>query len=354
MTSTRSLLVGALAAVSALLLSGCSASTSAAPTDLGPADTLRLGYLANVTHAPALVALDRGFLADALGETELATEVFAAGPAAIEAISAGAIDAAYIGPSPAVNSFIRSQGESAVIVSGATIGGAALVVRDGIDSAADVRGAVLATPQLGNTQDVALRSWLDDQGLESSPTGGGDVSILPSENSDTLALFRAGELDGAWLPEPWASRLVLEADAHVLVDEATLWPDGAFPTTVLLVNKSFLAEHPDTVTELVEANVRAVDWLNANPDAAAAVINDHIATATGAPLAEDVLARALEHVTFSVDPVASSFPTLAEHAVDAGVGAEGELDGLVDLAILNRILAATGAAPVSATGLDGE
>lgn len=349
---TRTLTLAATVSLAALALSGCSAPAEA--SNGGPADEITLGYFANVTHAPALVGLEKGFIEESLGDTELKTEVFNAGPAAIEALSAGAIDATFIGPSPAINTFIKSGGESAVVVAGATTGGAALVVRDGIDSAADLEGATLASPQLGNTQDVALRAWLAGEGFKTSTTGEGDVTISPTENADTLTLFKSGDLDGAWLPEPWVSRLVIEGGAHVLVDEATLWPEGVFPTTVLLVNKQFLAEHPETVTALLEAHVESVNWLNENEADAASVINAVIEADTGKPVPADVIESALGSVVFSLDPAADTFPVLVEHAVEAGTGTDGELDGLFDLTLLNTILDEAGAEPVSADGLGKE
>ncbi len=345
-----------LGLITATLLAGCAAEPNAAaqaPTTT-PAAELRLGYFANVTHAPALIGLERGFFEDELGDTKLTTSVFNAGPATIEALSSGAIDAAYIGPSPAINTFIKSGGESAVIVAGATIGGAALVVRDGINKPADLKGKTLATPQLGNTQDVALRSWLADQGLKTSITGGGDVTITPTENADTLTLFKAGKLDGAWLPEPWVSRLVIDGGAHVLVDEASLWKDGLFPTTVLLVNKTFLAEHPETVAALLRGHVDAINWLNKYPDKAGAVINARIAADTGKSLSDAVIASALKSVSFSVDPAADTFPVLLKHAVAAGTGTDGDIKGLFDFTLLNEILKAAGADPVSAHKLGKE
>ncbi len=343
--------LAAVALVAALALSGCTASPA---VHLGPATEIRLGYFANVTHAPALFGVSEGYFEAALGDTTLSTHVFSAGPAAIEALSAGAIDIAYIGPSPAINSYIKSAGASAVIVAGATIGGAALVVRDGIETAADLEGATLATPQLGNTQDVALRSWLADEGFETSTMGGGDVIIQPTENADTLALFQSGQLDGAWLAEPWVSRLVIDGGAHVLVDEADLWADGEFATTVVLVNKTFLVEHPETVAAVLEGHRAAITWLNENPDHAADAINAALETETGKALADAVIERALEHVTFSVDPLASTFPLLVEHAVAATTGVDGDIAGLFDLSLINGLLEASGAVPVSAAGLGTE
>lgn len=351
---TRGAVLASTVLLAASLLSGCSASSDASESSTSPAEELRLGYFANVTHAPALVGLEQGFFEDALGDTILTTELFNAGPATIEAISAGAIDAAYIGPSPAINTYIKSGGQSAVIVAGAATGGAALVVRDGIDTPADLTGTTLASPQLGNTQDVALRTWLADEGFETTTEGGGDVSITPTENADTLALFQQGGLDGAWLPEPWVSRLVIEGGAHVLTDEADLWEDGIFPTTVLLVNKAFLAEHPETVKALLEGHVEAVDWLNQNPDDVADVVNARLAADAGKALADDVITRALANVAFSVDPAARTFPVLVDHAVKAKTGADGEIDGLFDFRLVNELLRAAGTEAVSAAGLGKE
>lgn len=332
----------------AMMMAGCSSAAGNAPEEV---TELRLGYFANVTHAPALVGLQEGLIEDALGEVDVKTSVFNAGPAAIEALSAGAIDATYIGPNPSINTFIQSGGESAHIVAGAATGGAALVVRGGIDSAADLAGETIATPQLGNTQDVALRNWLADEGFETDTSGGGDVNVTPTENAQALTLFQQGELDGAWLPEPWVSRLILDAGAHVLVDEADLWPDGAFPTTVLLVRAEFLEEHPEVVKKLLRGHVDAVRWIEEHPDETAGVINDALEAETGKRLDDAVIARALEHVTFSVDPHADTFETLVADGLAAGTQKDGSIDGLFDLRLLNGLLTDTGGRPVSAADL---
>ena len=210
-------------------------------------------------------ASSKGIFAEELGETKLSTQVFNAGPAAIEALYAGAIDATYIGPNPAINAFVKCNGQSVSIIAGAATGGAQLVVKPGINSAADLKGKTLATPQLGNTQDVALRSWLGEQGFKTTTDGGGDVAINPTENAQTLKLFQEGELDGAWLPEPWASRLVLEAGAKVLVDEKDLWDEGRVRDDRADRRKEFLAEHPETVQALLKGHVESVDWLDGSP-----------------------------------------------------------------------------------------
>ena len=345
----RTVLVVGLAAVAALLAGcGLGSAEAAAP---GPARELRLGYFANVTHAPALVGVSQGLLAARLGSTKLTTQVFNAGPAAIEALFAGAIDAAYVGPVPAINGYLRSKGEALRIVAGATSGGAQLVVRPGITSAADLVGANLASPQLGGSQDVALRAWLGAQGLKTFTSGGGDVLITPTENAQTLQLFRSGRVDGAWVPEPWASRLVLEAGAKVLVDERTLWPKGQFVTTHLIVSKTFLDQHPSTVQALVAGQVEAVDWIAANPTRAPGVVNAEIAKSTGKPLSQAVMTRAFANIEVTVDPLAGSLRKDLADAVAAGVARNGDLQGIYDLRPLNAILGAAGRPPVSAEGL---
>ena len=336
--------------LAAAMLVGCSSAsaTTATPEKL---DTLHLGYFATVTHAPALVGVEKGLIQKELGATKLKTEVFNAGPAAVEALTAGAIDAAYIGPNPAINSFIKSGGASVRVIAGATSGGAALVVRDGITSAQDLKGKTLATPQLGNTQDVALRTWLSSKGLKTTVSGGGDVKITPTDNAQTLTLFKNGQLDGAWVPEPWASRLVVEAGAHVLQDERQLWPGGKFPTTVLLVSTDFADKHPDAVKELLAGHLDSLDWIKSHQSELPGVVNDALKTATGKPLADDVLTRALSSVSFTADPNASAFATLVKNGVTAGTQTKGSIDGLFDLTALNAALKERGEKAVDDGGL---
>lgn len=346
-----------LATVNANSTASQPSQSAAAPVGT-PAAQLRLGYFANVTHAPAVIGINQGQIANALkaaGTNSLTTQVFNAGPAEIEALNAGAIDAAYVGPNPAINSFAQSKGQSVVVVAGAAAGGAQLVVRPEITSASQLKGKTLASPQLANTQDVALRAWLAKQGFKTSPNGGGDVIINPTDNAQTLKLFQDGKLDGAWLPEPWASRLVLQAGAHVLVDEKTLWDGsqtgkpGLFPTTVLIVNKKFAADHPQTVEALVKGEAAAVDWLNTASEAQRVqAVNDGLKAGAGQALPTDVVERALGNIAFTTDPLAGAFPKLLQDGIDVGVTKSADLHGLFDLSILNRV---SGQAKVSASGL---
>ncbi|MEZ2388265.1 ABC transporter substrate-binding protein [bacterium RCC_150] len=338
------LLIGAGAAVASVVAKNNETQPAVAAATTAPAAELKLGYFGNVTHAPALVGVSKGLFAKELGSTKLTTQTFNAGPAAIEALNAGAIDAAYLGPNPAINSFVQSKGASINIIAGAASGGAQLVVKPGINSAADLKGKTLASPQLGGTQDVALRAWLGKQGLKTNANGGGDVAINPTENAQTLKLFQDGKLDGAWLPEPWASRLVLQAGAKVLVDEKDLWDGsttgkpGQFPTTILIVSKKFEAEHPETVTALLKGNKAAVDWLNtASAADKATAVNAALKATAGSTLPADVIDRSLKNITFTMDPLAGTYKKLLQDGVDAGITKQADINGIFDLRALNGI-----------------
>jgi NitT/TauT family transport system substrate-binding protein len=342
----------------ALGLAACGAGGQPADpgTAGGAAGELRLGYFANVTHAAALIGVQQGYLADELGSgTKLTTQVFNAGPDEVEALFAGGLDAAYIGPSPTINAYGQSNGDAIRIISGAASGGAELVVRDGIDTAADLKGATLASPQLGNTQDVALRTWLTGQGLTNSVQGGGDVTIAPTANSDILTLFQSGDIDGAWVPEPYASTLVLNEGGHVLVDERDLWPQGAFVTTHLIVRTEFLDRYPDTVAALLRAHVQSVEFATNDPAGAKAAVNAGLAAAGGKELAAPVLDRAWDELTVTYDPIASALAKSAENGVSAGTTADKvDLTGIYDLAPLNAVLTGQQLPTVTANGLGKE
>ncbi|MGK5742657.1 ABC transporter substrate-binding protein [Micromonospora sp. URMC 103] len=304
--------------------------------------TLRLGYFPNITHAPAVVGVEKGIFAEKLGsDVKLEPKTFNAGPAAIEAIFSGALDATYIGPNPTVNAFSKSDGQAVRVVSGAASGGVALVVKPGITGVQDLRGKKIATPQLGNTQDVAVRWWLKQQGLTTTKEGGGDVTIVPQENAQTVETFGSGAIDGAWVPEPFVSRLV-NAGGRVLVDERDLWPDGKFVITNLLVSTTFLKAHPDVVRRLVQGQVAANDFVNAKPDEAQQAISDAIGKITGKPLDLKLIKQAWPTLTFTNDPLPTSLTAGLDHAVDVGLTDPVDLKGLYDLSYLNETLKAQG------------
>jgi NitT/TauT family transport system substrate-binding protein len=343
---TKGLVVGLLAAVA---LAGCGSSAGkdskgGTVEKRGEKVTLRLGYFPNLTHASAIVGVEKGLFAEKLGSNvTLETKSFNAGPAAVEAIFSDAVDATYIGPNPAINAFAKSKGEAVRIISGATSGGAFLVVKPSIANAAGLKGKKIGTPQLGNTQDVALRSWLKANNLKADTAGGGDVSVVPQDNAQSLDQFKSGAIDGAWVPEPWATRMIQEGKGKVLLDERTLWPNGQYVTTHLMVRTAFLKAHPDAVKRLLEGQVAATEFINANPAEAKSLVNQGLQKLTGKPIPQGVIDAAWSNMTFTNDPVASSLRKGADDAKAVGLLDAGtKLDGIYDLTLLNEVLKAAG------------
>jgi NitT/TauT family transport system substrate-binding protein len=327
-----------------------SPTAASTPTDFpdsGPV-TLHLGYFANLTHAEPLVGLNNGIFQQELGpNVTIDQKTFNAGPDVITALFAGEIDASYIGPNPAVNGYVQSNGNDVRIVSGAASGGAQLIVQPEITKVADLANKKIASPQLGNTQDVALRNYLKKNGLGAQENGG-NVTVIPTANADSLTAFQNKQIDGAWVPEPWATRLVQEGGGHVLVDEKTLWPGGKFATTTLIVRTDFLEEHPDVVQKLITANVKTVQWIEDHQDDAKTLVNDAITTITGKGLKPEVIDAAWQNLDFTYDPVADSVRTSAQNAYDLGLLQDNpDLTDLFDLDILNRVLTKEGLSAVS-------
>src|SRR5215831_10369403 len=338
----RVLLTAGVAAVT-LAAAGCASSAAGASGPGSGPVVLRLGFQANITHEPALVGLAKGFFAKNLGKNvELKTTVFSSGTEETTAILAGQLDAAYVGPNPAINAWQKSNGTAIKIVSGAASGGASLVVKGDISSAAQLKGKSLATPSLGNTQDVAARFWLKQHGLTTSATGGGDVAIKPIKpNSAAVLQFKSGQLDGGWEPEPYATEMVLDGGKR-LVNEASLWPGGKFVTTNLVVTQSFLKAHPGVVNGLLKGQIQANSYINSSPTAAAQAANGELTELLGKGLPSNVLTQSLKYITFTNDPIASSLTADAQHAVSVGLLKPVNLSGIYDLGPLNKLLQADG------------
>ncbi|CAL9391825.1 Taurine-binding periplasmic protein [Nocardiopsis dassonvillei] len=336
--------IPAVALALGLAVTGCAA-------DAAEEDTLTLGYFPNLTHAPALVGVENGIFADALGDTAFDTRTFNGGPDAVNALFSGEVDAAYLGPSPTVNGWYQSEGRALHIVAGAATRGTGLVVREGIDDVGDLAGTTLATPQLGGTQDVALRWFALERGWEVDTAGGGDLSILPQENPEAVEAFALGEIDGAWVPEPFLSRLLAEDGAHLLVDEADLWPGGEYVTTHLVVSAELLREHPERVEDLLRGHLEAVDLLDDDPDTALRAASARLEELTGSTPDPDLTAAALGNIAFTVDPAASSLLTGADRAEAIGLLDPVDLTGIYALDPLNALLAEDGREPVA--GLEG-
>lgn len=357
MKPRSSLAVLATAATLALAAAACgssggSSSKSAGGTTSTTASsapvTLRLGYFPNLTHASALVGVKEGIFAKDLGaNVTIQYSTFTSGTPEEEALLSGSLDAGYMGPNPAITGYTQSGGQALRVISGATSGGAGLVVQPSITSAAQLKGQKVADPQLGNTQDVALRHWLAGQGLTTNVNGGGDVSVLPEANSTTVTAFETNQIAGAWVPEPYLTELV-KAGGHELVNEASLWPGGKFATTLLVVSTTFLKAHPDVVHRLLEAQVDANDFIAAHPAQAQADADAQIAAITGKPLKQSVVTAAWSDMTFTDNPIASSLLTDASRAAALGFPkASSNLVDVFDLGPLNQVLKAKGEATVS-------
>ena len=312
----------------------------------GQGTVIRVGAFPNITHPQAMVGKANGWFEKALGSNaKIDWKSFNAGPSAIEALFSGAIDMTYIGPNPAITGYVRSQGEALRIVAGATSGGASLVVRNdsGIDKPEDFHGKKVASPQMGNTQDVALRAWLKAHGMKSADKGG-DVQVIPLANPDQLTLFLKKELDAAWAPEPWATRLIREGNGRLFLDERDLWPQGQFVTAHLIVSTKFLREHPDLVKTWIRAHVELTDWINGHLPEAKKILNQQIQKETTKALSAGVLDDAFGRLQVTYDPLRNSLLTSARSAFDAGfLGRQmPDLSGMYDLSLLNQVLAEKG------------
>jgi sulfonate transport system substrate-binding protein len=317
--------------------SGCSYSS-------GESDELRIGYFPNINHAQAVIGLGRGDFQHALDGIKVTPRVLNAGPQVIEALRAKAIDVAYVGPNPAVNGYVESGGCDLRIISGAASGGAVFVVRNdaGIDSPDDFVGKKFASPQLGNTQDVALRKYLLENGYKVKEKGG-NVEVLPIPNPDILTLMEKKEIDGAWVPEPWGARLVKDANARIFLDERNLWPDGKFVTAQIIVRTDYLQNNPETVRMLLEAHIDETSWINEHPDEAMQVFNTELKKLTGKTIPEDEFREGFSRITLTWDPVKESLFQSANDAFKIGFfDSKPDLSGVYDLTPLNNILAEKG------------
>lgn len=346
---TTGLRIIAFMALLSLVLVGCGSQTSSGSSS-GPV-TVNLGYFPNLTHAVALVGVGRGTFQNVLGpNVKLATKTFNAGPAEIEALFAGDIDIGYIGPSPAVNGYVKSHGQALRIIAGAASGGALLIVRPAanIKTATDLANKKIADPQLGGTQDVSLRYYLQQHGLSAADKGG-NVQVIPTDNATIVTLFKQGKIDGAWVPEPWATRLVVEGKGKVFVDERTLWPDGKFVTTNVVVRTAFLNAHPDLVNKFLQAHVDTIEYILSNPQSAKSIANAQIKLITGKAIPSNEIDMAYHNLDITYDPLASTLQESANRAFALGFlgSTKPDLTGIYYLGPLNQVLAAKGLATVA-------
>jgi NitT/TauT family transport system substrate-binding protein len=313
---------------------------------------IRVGHFPNISHAQGLIGNHftrekKGWFEERLGPNiEVQWYVFDAGPGAMESIFANSLDLSYVGPSPTINAYVRSKGELIKVISGACSGGAALVIRSdsNITHPEDFRGKKIATPAFGNTQDIAARSWLTDQGFKVK-INGGDVYVIPTAPSEQLSLFKTGDIDAAWAIEPWVSRLVSETKGKIFLNESSLWPetDGQYVTTHLVVSTEFLEKHPDIVKKWLLAHVELTDWINANSDEAKEIIAKEFKAETSVSISHEILNQALENLKFTNDPITLSLSKYAKEAYQLGfIKADINIEGIYDLKLLNEVLTEKG------------
>jgi NitT/TauT family transport system substrate-binding protein len=351
----RKAIIAAGVAAATLLAAGCSSSSSTSPSKTSADSnssapvTIRLGFLENITHASALVGIKEGYFTKDLGKNvTLKLYPFSTGTEEATALLAGQLDAAYVGPNPAIEAWQKSSGKLIKVISGSASGGAELVVKKSITTASQLKGQKLTSPSLGNTQDVSQRYWLKTKGLTTTPTGGGDVPITPiSPNSDAVLAFKSGSVAGGWEPAPYDAEMLADG-GHVLVNEASLWPNGQFVTTELVATQSFISAHPTVIDGLLKGQIEANNFISSDKSAAETAANAELATLTGKSLKTSIVAASFAQVTFTNDPIASSLITDAQHAVDLGLlKPVSGLSAIYDLGPLNKLLAADGQAQVS-------
>ncbi len=348
----------------ALTLSACGYGSESGKDDSGKAkiaagarkidglDQVKIGYFPNLTHGTALVGDQEGLFQQELGATKATYSQFNAGPSAIEALNSKSVDISWIGPSPAINGYARSDGENLRIIGGSASGGVKLVVNpEKVKSLGDVKGKKIATPQLGNTQDVAFLNWIKGKGWKvDAQSGKGDVSVVRTDNKITPDAYRSGSIDGAWVPEPTASKLVSEG-AKVLLDEADLWPDKKFVITNIVVRQQFLKDHPKVVEAVLRGAVKTNQFIEDNPEKAKAAANAKLKQHSGKELPAKVIDPAWKSIRFTNDPLAATLDSEAEHAVQAGLLDQPDLKGIYDLRPLNKVLKTAGEPAVEDAGL---
>ena len=300
-----------------------------------------------------MIGIGNGDFQKVLGtNVEIKPFIFNAGPSAIEALFAKQIDATYVGPNPAINGYVISEGKDVRIISGATSGGAVFVIRGdtGITSTSDFANKKFASPQLGNTQDVALRNYLLEHGYKTVENQG-NVNILPAKNSDILTLFLKKDIDGAWVPEPWGERLIKDANGKLFLDERDLWPDGKFVTGLILVRTDYLKQNPDVIENLLKAHIEETERINDNKAEAVKTFNTELKKITGQTIPEDVLQQSLTRLEFTYDPIQQSLYKSADDAFKLGFlgDTKPDLSNIFDLNILNKVLKEKALVPINSS-----
>lgn len=318
------------------MVQGCGKKPSAA-TNNQPAE-IRIGYFANLTHAQAVLGIASGEFERAVAPVRVTTKVFNAGPSLIEALFAGEIDIGYVGPGPALSGFEKSRGEGLRVLAGAAANGVVIVARpdSGINTMADLAGKRIATPQMGNTQDIAARHYLISELKQPNAD-----NILPVNNAEQLAMMSRGQIDAAWAPEPWGARLVTEANAKIIAEEKDLWPKKEFVLTVVVADPNFAANHTGLVEKILRTHASLTARLQSNPESMLPQLEEAMQSLTGKKLSHPVMQQAIGRIRFTNEPMSETFRTMAQWSFDLGFSRnKPDLSKMIDTRILDRIGAA--------------
>jgi len=302
-------------------------------------DKIRVAFFPSIGHIIPIVGLEEKIFEKGIGEEkQIETKLFDSGPQVIESIFSGSIDVAYVGPGPIINGFLKSDGKDIKILSGAASGGASFIIQpnSGLESLENFDGKRIASPQISNSQDVSLRHYLESHGLKSVENGG-TVFVLNISNPDIYTLFAKGDIDGAWVPEPWATILVQELDGIRLFNEEKLWPNEEFASVLLIVRTEYLENNPETIQKWVESHEKIVTWVNSNPDKSKSLFSSFLIDYMGKSLPTKIIDESFSNITITSDPIKNSVIIFAERADSLGyLGRDGyNLDGIFYNAVLN-------------------
>ena len=313
--------------------------TSFSDSDQINQDKIRVAFFPSIGHIIPIVGLEEKIFEKGIGEEkQIETKLFDSGPQVIESIFSGSIDIAYVGPGPIINGFLKSDGKDIKILSGAASGGASFIIQpnSGLESLENFDGKRIASPQISNSQDVSLRHYLESHGFKSVEKGG-TVFVLNISNPDIYTLFAKGDIDGAWVPEPWATILVQELDGIRLFNEEKLWPNEEFASVLLIVRTEYLENNPGTIQKWVESHEKIVTWINSNPDKSKSLFSSFLIDYMGKSLPTKIIDESFSNITITSDPIKNSVIIFAERADSLGyLGRDGyNLDGIFYNAVLN-------------------
>ena len=313
--------------------------TSFCDSDQFNQDKIRVAFFPSIGHIIPIVGLEEKIFEKGIGEEkQIETKLFDSGPQVIESIFSGSIDIAYVGPGPIINGFLKSDGKDIKILSGAASGGVSFIIQpnSGLESLENFDGKRIASPQISNSQDVSLRHYLESHGLKSVEKGG-TVFVLNISNPDIYTLFAKGDIDGAWVPEPWATILVQELDGIRLFNEEKLWPNEEFASVLLIVRTKYLENNPETVQKWVESHEKTVTWINSNPNKSKSLFSNFLIDYMGKSLPTKIIDESFSNISITSDPIKNSVIVFAERADSLGyLGRSGyNLDGIFYNAVLN-------------------